>query len=257
MIQDVPDPVTLFPEASPGPGDHVLSLNRAGEVAFAPWTPVSTATVPLVRVGERTFFLGATPGVGPGPAQRLRALPEAGLRFGAFCALHLAKWLLTHRHCGRCAAPLARAKGCLRCPECGLEAYPDIAPAVILGLTLRGRLLVTRYADRPYKGPALVAGYCEVGETAEETCRREALEETNLKVADVRYFASQPWGLSGTLLLGFFGEVEDPAALRLADGELSVAEWLAPDELPPPPDAAGALSLTAAMIEAFAKGAVR
>ena len=96
-----------------------------------------------------------------------------------------------------------------------------------------------------------------MGETAEETCRREALEETNLKVTDVRYFASQPWGLSGSLLLGFFGEVEDPTALKLADGELSVAEWLAPAELPPPPDAVGVLSLTAAMIEAFAKGAVR
>ncbi len=257
MIQDIPDPVALFPEASPGPGDHVLLADRAGGVALAPWTPVSTATVPLVRVGEKTFFLGATPGVAPGPSQRLRALPDPGLRFGAFCALHLANWLLTHRHCGRCAAPLARAKGCLRCPECGLEAYPAIAPAVILGLTHRGRLLVTRYADRPYKGPALVAGYCEVGETAEETCRREALEETGLKVGALRYFASQPWGLSGTLLLGFFGEAEDPGALALADGELARAEWLAPDELPPPPDAAGALSLTAAMIEAFAKGTVR
>ena len=257
MIQDIPDLVTLFPDASPTPGDCVLSLNREEKVALAPWTQVSTATIPLVRVGERTFFLGATPGVELGTTQQLRALPEPGLRFGAFCALHLAKWLLTHRHCGRCAAPLARAKGCLKCPECGLETYPTIAPAVILGLTHRGRLLVTRYADRPYKGPALVAGYCEVGETAEETCRREALEETNLKVTDVRYFASQPWGLSGSLLLGFFGEVEDPAALRLADGELSVAEWLAPNELPPPPDAAGALSLTAAMIEAFAKGTVQ
>ena len=43
MIQDVPDPITLFPDASPTPGDCVLSLNREEKVALAPWTQVSTA----------------------------------------------------------------------------------------------------------------------------------------------------------------------------------------------------------------------
>lgn len=252
MIQDIPEALDLFPEVSPTPGDCILAVRRDG-VALAPWTPVCTVTVPLVRVGGRVFFLGAAPGMDFGSPQRLRALPGAGDRFGAFCALHLANWLLAHRHCGRCAAPLVRERGCLRCPECGAECYPTIAPAVIVGLTHQGRLLVTRYADRPYKGPALVAGYCEVGETAEDTCRREAREETGLTVTRLRYFASQPWGLSGSLLLGFFAEVADPA-FALADGELAQAEWLAPDEVPPPPDAAGPLSLTAAMIAAFAKG---
>lgn len=255
MIQDIAEPLTLFPDVSPTPGDRILSVRRDG-VALAPWTPVCVAAVPLVRVGAQTFFLGGAPGMAFGSTQALRALPTAADRFGAFCALHVANWLLAHRHCGRCAAPLARHGECLRCPECGEEYYPSIAPAVIVGLTHRGRLLVTRYANRPYKGPALVAGYCEVGETAEATCRREAREETGLEVVSTRYFASQPWGLSGSLLLGFFAEVADPA-FSLADGELGEAAWLAPDELPPPPDAAGALSLTAAMIDAYAKGSVR
>ncbi len=254
MIQDIPDPVTLFPERAAGPGDLLLTL-RGGQVALAEWSPVATVGAPLAAVGGRGFFLGAAPGMEPGSAQRLRAIPDASARFGAFCALHLARWLLDHRHCGRCAAPLARVGARLRCPECGHEVYPAIAPAVILGLTHRGRLLVTRYADRPYKGPALVAGYCEVGETAEAACRREAREETGLEIrTPPRYFASQPWGLSGALLLGFFAEVADPGRLALADGELASAEWLAPEALPPPPDAAGPLSLTATMIEAFAKG---
>ncbi len=247
MIQDIPEPVTRFPVGAPVPGDQVLFCQGA-QVALAPWSPVARVAAPLVRVGERAFFLGAVPGMVPGGAQSLRALPDAALRFGAFCALHLARWMLAHRHCGRCGAPLALSDGCLRCAECAQEVYPTIAPAVIVGLTHRGRLLVTRYADRPYKGPALVAGYCEVGETAEETCRREAWEETGLRVGTLRYFASQPWGLSGSLLMGFFGEAEAPD-VTLADGELAEAVWTAPADLPPPPDAAGPLSLTAAMIE--------
>lgn len=247
MIQDISTDVTLFPAVSPTPGDRVLFC-QGGQVDLAPWSPVARVAAPLVRVGERSFFLGAVPGQTPGSAQRLRALPDAEERFGAFCALHLARWMLTHRYCGRCGAPLILANGCLRCVECAQEVYPTIAPAVILGLTHQGRLLVTHYADRPYRGPALVAGYCEVGETAEATCRREALEETGLRVGALRYFASQPWGLSGSLLLGFFGEVEDPH-VTLADGELADAVWTAPGDLPPPPDAAGPLSLTATMIE--------
>ena len=254
MIQDISLPLTLFPERSARPGDWVLFC-KGPEVAFAPWSPVAKISSPLVAVGESAIFLGAVPGMEPGSAQRLRALADDNLRFGAFTALHLAQWLLRHRYCGRCGGPLVREGAALHCVDCALEHYPTIAPAVILGLVHQGRLLVTRYANRPYRGPALVAGYCEVGETVEDTCRREALEETGLQVGALRYFASQPWGLSGSLLLGFFGEVADPT-VTLADGELSEARWLAPDELPPPPDAAGPLSLTATMIAAFKQGSI-
>ncbi len=252
MIQDVDQPLTLFPDASPKPGDCIFSCKGA-QVAIEPWSPVARAGIPLVSIGEQTIFLGSTPQMQLDSPQKLRQLPTAELRFGAFTALHLARWLLAHRHCGRCAAPLVLREKRLLCPECGTEVYPTVAPAVILGLTYQGKLLVTRYANRPYKGPALVAGYCEAGETAETTCHREALEETGLTITSLRYFASQPWGLSGSLLFGFFAEVADPT-ITLNDGELAEAQWLAPDELPEPPDAAGALSLTATMIQAFKKG---
>lgn len=250
MIQDVAAGLTLFPEAPPRPGDWVFGVEKTA-AALVPWQTEAVLASPLVQIGERRIFLGRVPGMTYGPPQQLRAIPDAELRFGAMCALHLARWLLDNRFCGRCAAPFVRQGTALRCPRCSRELYPAIAPAVILALTFRGKLLVTRYADRPYTGPALVAGYCEVGETAEETCAREAMEETGLRIRSLRYYASQPWGLSGSLLLGYFAEVDDPE-VTLADGELAEAQWLAPDELPPPPDAAGPLSLTATMIAAFA-----
>ena len=54
--------------------------------------------------------------------------------------------------------------------------FPKISPAVIVAVTDGEKLLLTRYADRPYRGPALIAGFVEVGETLEDTVRREALE---------------------------------------------------------------------------------
>jgi len=248
MLQDVDAPMTCFPGGDPAPDDWVFA-SEDDRAALAPWAPGMAVRLPLVRLGGRTLFAGE-PGRPLESAQRLRAIPDAALRFAAFTALHLDRWLREHRVCGRCGAPLAPGRS-LRCGACGLEVFPAIAPAVILGVTRRGKLLVTRYADRPYAGPALVAGYCEPGETLEATCRREALEEVGLRLGPPRYFASQPWGLSGALLAGFFAEAESDRVV-LADGELAEARWLAPDELPPPPDAAGPLSLTATMIQAFA-----
>jgi NAD+ diphosphatase len=252
MIQDIAAPLTLFPESTPSKGDFIFQCKGA-QVAVTPWTRAASVALPLVKVGKVTFFLGAAPDAAWGNTQILRRIESDELRFGAFCANHLAQWYLNHRWCGRCGTMLTRQKGSLKCSTCGHEIYPTIAPAVIVGIVNKGRLLVTRYADRPYSGPALVAGYCEVGETAETTCVREALEETGLNVTRVRYFASQPWGLSGSLLLGFFAETEDDA-ITLADGELATATWLPPEALPPPPDAAGPLSLTATMIRTFAEG---
>ena len=46
----------------------------------------------------------------------------------------------------------------------------------------KGRLLLIRRGHPPFKGQyALPGGFAEVGETIEQTCRRELLEETAIK----------------------------------------------------------------------------
>lgn len=61
------------------------------------------------------------------------------------------------------------------CPKCGLIEYPKICPAVIVAVSDGERLLVSRYRDRPFRGWALIAGFVEIGETLEDTVRREVL----------------------------------------------------------------------------------
>lgn len=82
--------------------------------------------------------------------------------------------------------------------------FPKISPAVIVAVTDNDRVLLTKYAGRTYKNYALVAGFNEAGETIEQTVRREVMEEVGLKVKNLKYYKSQPWGLSGSLLSGFF-----------------------------------------------------
>ena len=55
---------------------------------------------------------------------------------------------------------------------------------------------------------ALLAGFNETGESIEETVRREVMEEVGLKVKNLRYYKSQPWSFTDTLLMGFFCELD-------------------------------------------------
>ncbi|CAN1723428.1 8-oxo-dGTP diphosphatase [Hyphomicrobium sp. 1Nfss2.1] len=50
----------------------------------------------------------------------------------------------------------------------------------------RGRLLLIRRKNPPFQGDyALPGGFVEIGETAENGCRRELSEETGLKVGEL------------------------------------------------------------------------
>ena len=86
--------------------------------------------------------------------------------------------------------------------------FPKISPAVIIGLTHKNRLLLSKYAGRTYKKYALLAGYTEIGETVEETVSREVMEEVGLPVKNIRYYKSQPWPFSSTVLMGFFCDLD-------------------------------------------------
>ena len=170
-------------------------------------------------------------------------------------ARHICAWYDAHRYCGRCGAPMRHSpvERMMECPECGNRSYPVISPAVITAVTDGDRILLTRYASRPGAPGALVAGFNEVGETIEETVAREVMEEVGLKVKDIRYYKSQPWGITGGLLFGFWCRLDGDDAVHLNDGELGEAVWKTRDELPREHPGAD-ISLTGEMIQMFGKG---
>lgn len=138
----------------------------------------------------------------------------------------------------------------MRCASCGEVFYPRINPAVIVGVTDGDRLLITRYL-RGYGHNALVAGFAEIGETLEETVAREVMEETGLRVKNIRYYKSQPWGIASDLLTGFFCDVDGDTQVKLDGQELKSAVWTPREEITwQPPE----YSLTADMMKAFHEG---
>ena len=174
--------------------------------------------------------------------------------FGGITACHLGRWYAANRFCGGCATQMEHKEDerAMRCPGCGSVVYPRISPVVIVGVVDGDRILLTRDARRPNaRLTALVAGFVEIGETLEDTVRREVMEEVGLRVKNIRYRMSQPWPFTESVLMGFYADLDGTAEITLDETELKEARWLTRDELPATENP---LSMTATLVEAFRTG---
>jgi NAD+ diphosphatase len=80
------------------------------------------------------------------------------------------------------------------------------------------------------------------------------MEEVGLKVKNLRYYKSQPWSYSDTLLFGFFCELDgEDEQITLDENELESAEWFERENIPTKPED---FSLTNEMMMAFKNGLV-
>lgn len=181
---------------------------------------------------------------------KVRSYADHELCFAVYTAYHLYQWYANNRFCGCCGAQTVpdTKERMLYCPKCGSQNYPRIAPAVIAAVTDGDKILLTKYANREYKHYALIAGFTEIGETAEDTVRREVMEEAGVRVKNIRYYKSQPWGIDGNLLLGYFAELDGSSQIILDESELASAEWVSWEKLK---DMDDTFSLTREMMRVF------
>lgn len=97
----------------------------------------------------------------------------------------------------------------------------------------------------------MIAGFTEIGETLEETVAREVMEEAGIRVKNIQYYKSQPWGVVDDLLAGFYCEVDGDTEIHMDASELKLAEWKSRDEIELQPND---FSLTNEMMRAFKEG---
>ena len=160
----------------------------------------------------------------------LRTAQPQHLAFAGITGHQLFQWYSKRRYCGCCGKPMVHSQKerMMECPSCGNQEYPVLCPAVIVGITNGDKIILSKYEGRRFKRYALIAGFAEIGETIEETVHREVMEEVGLKVKNLRYYKSQPWSFSGTLLFGFFCDVDGDDTLTVDHEELSMAQWVEP-----------------------------
>ncbi len=271
MFQDI-EPYLYhneFLDRTPTENDYVFVLNKDkvvldekdGELSLLQFTTLQSnypdaihSLIYLFSVDQSAFFLSMeeiieTDRIRHKDIHVFREMKPTWLAFAGATAYHLAHWYDTHRYCGRCAGTFERKNDerAVICPSCGNIDYPRISPCVIVGIIHGDYILLTKYAAN-YKRFALVAGFVEIGETLEAAIRREVMEEVGLKVKNIRYYKSQPWAFSSSLLAGFFADLDGDDQITLDTNELSEAVWMHRNAIP---SNDSSLSLTWNMIETF------
>lgn len=239
--------------------ERVLADTRSGSIVFPKSGDISVGrTIYGFSVDNDRYFiaLGETDNTDTVfehlTLRQLRDRFSGKELFAAFTAYHLWNWYNDNSFCGRCGNGfvLSSDERALKCSKCGNTVYPRINPAVIVGVVKGDSILVTRYR-RGYAHNALVAGFTEIGETLEQTVEREVMEETGVKVRNIRYYKSQPWGMAQDILIGFFCEADGSGEIHMDENELKYAEWVSREELELQPTD---ISLTNEMMKVFRDG---
>jgi len=147
-------------------------------------------------------------------------------------AAQLLYWNEHSRYCPACAMPNEHLLPIMKkCPGCGFEQFPVIAPAIIVLIRKADEILLVRACNFKGSFHGLVAGFLEPGETLEECVAREVKEETGLTVNNIAYWGSQPWPYPNGLMVGFVADYAG-GEISLQEEELESAAFYSKENLP-------------------------
>ena len=174
-------------------------------------------------------------------------------RMGGATAAHIAHWESLNKFCGRCGNVTIRGdhERSIICPKCGNVVYPRISPVVIVAVSNGNKLLMAHNIDNPNPRLFLISGFVEIGESLEQAVHREVMEEAGLRVKNIRYFSSQPWPFSDSLIAGFTAELDGDDTIRMQKEELSEAMWVKREDIP---EYETDVSISCCLIENFRRG---
>lgn len=148
-------------------------------------------------------------------------------------ASQILHWERGSRHCSLCGAEMQRLSGewGKKCLSCGYAHYPHIHPCVIVLVRRAGEVLLARKAGWPPGRYSLVAGFLDLGECLEEAVAREVLEETGVRVRNIRYVGSQCWPFPSQLMAGFVADYAG-GEIVIEEEELEDVRWFPLEALP-------------------------
>lgn len=154
-------------------------------------------------------------------------------------AYHWIQWDEHSRFCSKCGNLLSSQflKPEKKCTNCHQIFYPRFSPAVLVLIQKKDKILLAR---SPHFLPgvySVIAGFVDVGETAEMTVHREVTEELGIKVGKLQYFRSQTWPFPDSFMIAF-KTTYLRGKITINTEELEDARWFDIDKLPKLPNKA-------------------
>ena len=142
------------------------------------------------------------------------------------------EWNRRVNFCQSCGGKLLSEKSGWEkaCKKCNFKAFPRIDPVVIMLITKGNDILLGRSHGWPEKMYSCLAGFIEPGETIEAAAQREAMEESGIKIKNVKYITSQPWPFPASLMMGCTGEAQN-RTIKIDRDELEDAIWVSKEDV--------------------------
>ncbi|KAJ6657780.1 hypothetical protein lerEdw1_001967 [Lerista edwardsae] len=147
----------------------------------------------------------------------------------------LLRWHNNNQYCGKSGQPTKKnmAGNKRICDSSGIIYYPQVSPVIITLVSDGSQCLLIRHATFPKGMYSALSGFCDIGETIEETVRREVAEEVGLEVESLWYSASQHWPLPDSSLMIACHTLVHPQRnkIRINKQELEAAKWFSCEEV--------------------------
>lgn len=120
------------------------------------------------------------------------------------------------------------------CTKCGRQYFPQLEPAVIVLVSKGDEILLAKHRNRNNDVYSTLAGFIEMGESAEHAVAREIKEESGITVKNIKYVGSQAWPFPDQLMLAFTADYES-GEINIQEEELLDAKFFKRENLPKVP----------------------
>lgn len=153
-------------------------------------------------------------------------------------SIHWLTWNANAHFCASCGGKLHKLpdKTEKKCDLCKLSQFPNLSPAIMVLIQRNDEILLARSAHFKPGFYSALAGFIELGESAEAAVHREVKEEVGLEVTQLEYFGSQSWPFPNSFMIAFRAQYVG-GTLKIDPQEIEDARWFKINNLPelPPP----------------------
>jgi len=118
-----------------------------------------------------------------------------------------------------------------RCPDQSQHHPRTDSAVIVLVKDRQDRILLGHQPIWPEGRFSTFAGFLEPGETFEQCVAREVLEESAVRVSELKYLGSQPWPFPASIMIAFEAVTDNPDDARGDGEEITDVRWFSRAEL--------------------------
>lgn len=150
-----------------------------------------------------------------------------------FRAVQWLTWDSTLQYCSKCGGKIQKIFESTekKCSSCDLSFFPKFSPAIMVLIQRENEVLLARSAHFKPGIYSALAGFIDIGETAEQAVHREVKEEVGLEITELEYFGSQSWPFPDSFMIAFKAQYLR-GEINIDVNEIEDASWFRLNELP-------------------------